>query len=183
MDNREAQAVTPEESGHIAYECSRDREECERGTCQFCCGGLFACTICESFEGATTTHCPKVRIPSDTYADVYAGRVDYRDGRWVKEGSPHTPNRGWPLYWNPKREEHYHLTPDGEEDKCTSEFCTFDHKTKEFKDRQTEYDPPNYGHLDSEPKDSSKTESSIEISSNGSMANESLLEQDSQVLE
>jgi hypothetical protein len=101
----------------------------------FCEGGLFGCVKCGSFEGATTTHCPGYSIYDEKGNDIYAGKIDYRDGEWVEVGSPHTPNRGWSLYWNPTKELHYHGSTE-----CTSEFCTFDPKTKLFQSRQTEYD-------------------------------------------
>lgn len=93
MDNKQAQAVTFEESGHVPFKC-----QCERMSCQFCAGGLFACAVCDSFEGATTTHCPDEPMDRDKAEAVYAGKVDFRDGEWVEAGSPHTPNRGWDLY-------------------------------------------------------------------------------------
>ena len=89
MNNEEAQAVTFAESGHVAVQC-----RCERMTCQFCAGGLFACTVCHSFEGATTTHCPDESMTEHQCNLVYAGKLDYRDGEWVEAGSPHSPNRG-----------------------------------------------------------------------------------------
>lgn len=94
MDNREAQAVTFEESGHVAIK----HEQCDQNHCMFCDGGLFACTRCGSFEGATTTHCPGQSMSADQYDAVYAGTLDYRDGAWVEAGSPHTPYRGWDLH-------------------------------------------------------------------------------------
>jgi putative hydrolase of HD superfamily len=97
--NAEAQAVTFEESGHVAHVCD-ERHEDGGWTCQFCAGGLFACTRCGSFEGATTTHCPGRQMTREQEEAVYAGRLDFRrkadgSGWWVHVGSPHTPNRGW----------------------------------------------------------------------------------------
>jgi hypothetical protein len=98
MSNVDALRVTFEESGHIAFECDPRSHDDGGWTCQFCAGGLFACTRCDSFEGAITTHCPGVRMTADQHDAVYAGTLDYRAGEWVEAGSPHTPNRGWDLH-------------------------------------------------------------------------------------
>lgn len=97
LSNEDALKVTFEQSGHVAYVCDKDHEN-GGWTCQFCAGGLFACTRCDSFEGATTTHCPGARMTAEEHDAVYAGELDYRAGEWVKVGSPHTPNRGWDLH-------------------------------------------------------------------------------------
>ena len=74
--------------GHVAMEC-----DCDNIGCMFCDGGLFACTVCGSFEGATTTDCPGRRIHLTD--EVYAGRLDYRIingvGSWVAGPSSDTP--------------------------------------------------------------------------------------------
>lgn len=97
MPNVDALKVTFNESGHIAHVCTEKHED-GGWRCMFCAGGLFACTECDSFEGATTTHCPRVQMTSEQHDAVYAGTLDYRAGKWVEAGSPHTPNRGWDLY-------------------------------------------------------------------------------------
>lgn len=78
-----------EDSGHVAFECS----SCERPYCQFCVGGLFGCSVCYSFEGATTSQCPGKRMDFKTIDQVYAGEVDFRDGQWVRAHSRYAP--GW----------------------------------------------------------------------------------------
>ncbi|HET9144098.1 HD domain-containing protein [Actinophytocola sp.] len=102
LDNEAAQAVTFEQSGHVAV--SHEPGSCPDGedgrSCMFCDGGLFACERCNSFEGATTTHCPGERMTAEQHDAVYAGDLDYRrradgTGEWLPVGSPHTPNRGW----------------------------------------------------------------------------------------
>lgn len=95
MSNVDSLKVTKRQSGHVDYECERDHED---GTCMFCDGGLFACSRCGSFEGATTTHCPGVKMTADQHDAVYAGKLDFRSGQWVEAGSWHTPNRGWDLH-------------------------------------------------------------------------------------
>jgi 5'-deoxynucleotidase YfbR-like HD superfamily hydrolase len=96
--NAQALAVTMEQSGHVAYVCDGDHD----GHCMFCDGGLFSCTRCGSFEGATTTRCPGRKMTAEEHDAVYDGRLDFRrkpdgSGWWVCVGSPHTPNRGWRL--------------------------------------------------------------------------------------
>jgi hypothetical protein len=57
----------------------------------FCDGGLFACEVCGSFEGATTTFCPGRRMTKAEEDGVYAGNLDYRDGQWIDGPSTQTP--------------------------------------------------------------------------------------------
>jgi len=67
---------------HIKYEC---RGHHEYGGCQFCDGGLFACTICRGMEGSLPTDCPGVKMTQEQQDQVYAGQIDYREERgWVK---------------------------------------------------------------------------------------------------
>lgn len=74
------------DNGHVAYEC-----RCDRTTCMFCDGGLFACEVCGSFEGATTTFCPGRPMTKDEEDAVYSGDLDYRDGQWINAPSTQTP--------------------------------------------------------------------------------------------
>lgn len=65
---------------------------CDRAGCMWCDGGLFVCRVCGSFEGATTTQCPKRGLTKDETDRVYAGTLDYRDGRWIDgQLSVHAP--------------------------------------------------------------------------------------------
>lgn len=97
-DNAAALAVSKVDSGHVDFVCPGDHDDGR--TCMFCDGGLFACSLCNSFEGATTTHCPGRKMTADQHDAVYAGDLDFRrkadgSGWWVRAGSPHTPNKGW----------------------------------------------------------------------------------------
>jgi 5'-deoxynucleotidase YfbR-like HD superfamily hydrolase len=94
--NAAAMAVSKEDSGHVDYVCPGEHDD-GGWSCQFCAGGLFSCTRCGSFEGATTTHCPGRQMTGEEHDAVYAGELDFRSGQWVRIGSPHTPNRGWVL--------------------------------------------------------------------------------------
>ncbi|QFG08908.1 hypothetical protein PBI_MALAGASYROSE_60 [Mycobacterium phage MalagasyRose] len=66
--------------------------------CMFCDGGLFACTVCGSFEGATTTQCPGRQLTAQESDDVYANKLDYRGGRWVAQSSYYAPGGYWNYY-------------------------------------------------------------------------------------
>jgi hypothetical protein len=66
------------DDGHTAVECN-----CDEPYCQFCQGGLFACSVCGGLEGSVPTHCPGDAMTYKQNEDVYAGRIDYRDGAWV----------------------------------------------------------------------------------------------------
>jgi hypothetical protein len=74
---------------HTPYVCDGQGDRCKYGTCMFCDGGLFACDVCGSFDGYSTTDCPGRKI-HDIDA-VYAGRLDYRAGTWVAGPSLYTP--------------------------------------------------------------------------------------------
>lgn len=53
------------------------------GHCNICDGGLALCTVCGGAEGTLATHCPGVRVTEELSARVYAGTIDYVDGKWV----------------------------------------------------------------------------------------------------
>lgn len=63
---------------HEAYDC-------DYMACMFCDGGLFACTVCGAFEGATPDDCPGRLMTADESDAVYAGQLNYRAGEWRKE--------------------------------------------------------------------------------------------------
>jgi hypothetical protein len=63
---------------HIRYECSGGHDYLG---CQFCDGGLFACTVCGGFEGSLPTDCPGFKMTEEQEHRVYRGLLDYRDGR------------------------------------------------------------------------------------------------------
>lgn len=78
------------DDGHVPFNC-----RCDRTACMFCDGGLFACTRCASFEGATTTECPGESMTKEQQDSVYAGTLDFRDGEWRPVASRHSP-----AFWN-----------------------------------------------------------------------------------
>lgn len=87
---------------HVPFVCTSDHND-GRSHCMFCDGGLFACDVCGSLEGATTTQCPGVAMTAEQVDEVYAGRLDYRDGRWwVGLCSRYAP--GWTRTWEGRAE-------------------------------------------------------------------------------
>jgi len=74
---------------HVKYIC-----KCNRTGCMFCDGGLFSCINCKCIEGSLPTHCPGFDC-YDSYGDeIYAGLIDFKDWKWVKE-----PSRSSPAYY------------------------------------------------------------------------------------
>ena len=56
---------------------------CDNEFCNICVGGLDVCSVCGLFEGGLTTHCPGVKAYGKS-DEVYAGKIDFRDGQWVE---------------------------------------------------------------------------------------------------
>jgi hypothetical protein len=82
---------------HVDYVCKRDHED-GGWSCQFCAGGLWACSVCDGFEGAMPTQCPGARMTADQSDAVYKGRLDFRAGRWwLGLHSRYAP--GWSRTW------------------------------------------------------------------------------------
>lgn len=69
---------------HTKFVCTGQHED-GGVTCMFCEGGLFACAVCDAFEGATPDHCPGERMTAEQSDAVYAGTLNYRDGQWREE--------------------------------------------------------------------------------------------------
>lgn len=67
---------------HVDYVCPGNHD---RPGCQFCDGGLSACAVCHAFEGAWPDDCPGVGMTYEQSDEVYAGRLNYRDGEWRAE--------------------------------------------------------------------------------------------------
>ena len=68
---RKHRHITPEEC------------RCDDHHCNVCEGGLAICKACGLGEGALTTHCPGVPADGDKVDGVYAGKLDFRYGRWM----------------------------------------------------------------------------------------------------
>lgn len=84
-----------EQSGHEAYVCPGTSSQCRNDVCKFCTGALTACTRCFGLtEGGTmTTQCPGQPTTAEQSNDIEDGKIDYRDGKWVNEPSPHSRKR------------------------------------------------------------------------------------------
>jgi hypothetical protein len=68
-----------------------EHENCKKPYCEICEGGLSICSICGLIEGSLTTECPGYRCWTEKGDDIYAGKIDFRNGQWVKECSPYSP--------------------------------------------------------------------------------------------
>lgn len=76
-----------DERGHTPATC--DGRDCNG--CMFCAGGLDGCSVCGGLEGAMPSNCPGVKMTAEQIDEVYAGRLDFRDGLWVAATSPSSP--------------------------------------------------------------------------------------------
>lgn len=77
---RSSRPELDERSAHAWYVC--DGRHDDRG-CQFCDGGLGACTVCGGFDGSLTTVCPGVALSADQLDAVYAQKIDFgHDAAW-----------------------------------------------------------------------------------------------------
>lgn len=63
---------------HVWYRCG---PQCDG--CMYCEGGLGFCTVCRGGEGSLPTECPGEAMPMLVADEVYAGRLDFKDGKWV----------------------------------------------------------------------------------------------------
>lgn len=61
------------------------------GICPICDGGLAACEVCGLIEGSLTTDCPGYRCWQEKGDDIYEGKIDFVNGQWVNQPSPHSP--------------------------------------------------------------------------------------------
>ena len=67
-----------EEHGHdFKRNCKPD---CQ---CYECRSELAACVKCRGCEGGLPTDCPGEPMSGELQHDVYHGRTDYRNGRWL----------------------------------------------------------------------------------------------------
>lgn len=61
-----------------------EKRYCESYGCMWCDGGLEACSVCGSFEGATTTDCPGAEMHHFTRDKVYTTELDFVNGNWCR---------------------------------------------------------------------------------------------------
>ena len=62
---------------------------CDREFCSICVGGLAVCEVCNLYEGSLTTECPGVPSYGEHADAVYAGKEDFRGGKWVEGYTVH----------------------------------------------------------------------------------------------
>jgi hypothetical protein len=70
----------PARGGHQWVE----HHNCDHPGCMICEGGLALCERCGCLEGTIPTECPGEPVPSEKQDLIYAGKLDYRNGRWVE---------------------------------------------------------------------------------------------------
>ena len=69
---------------HIEWKCTLGYEKCDR--CNYDSHSeLFICSVCECFEGTLPSHCPGHKVPDDLQDLIYKGKMDFKDGKWIKK--------------------------------------------------------------------------------------------------
>lgn len=58
--------------------------ECQVHHCNICDGGLAYCKVCGGAEASLPTECPGEKMSSQTIDDVFACRMDFKGGQWIK---------------------------------------------------------------------------------------------------
>lgn len=58
---------------------------CQKEHCNICDGGLSVCTVCKGAEGDLTTECCGHFVSDIFRQQVYNGKIDFIDGKWVKK--------------------------------------------------------------------------------------------------
>lgn len=56
---------------------------CE-GNCPICDGGLAFCIVCHGAEASLPTECPGRQLDATEEAEIMAGELNFRDGKWVQ---------------------------------------------------------------------------------------------------
>lgn len=82
---RNAKFNAAKNSGHRQTLCT-----CGKYGCSVCDGGLFICAVCNCAEGTLTTHCPGAQVPGKVQDSIFAGSLDYVNGRWLIISPPAT---------------------------------------------------------------------------------------------
>jgi hypothetical protein len=71
-----------------------EHKNCDRIGCPICDGGLAICKVCGLIEGSLTSECPGYQCYTSKSDDIYAGKLDFRNGQWITATSPYSPNYG-----------------------------------------------------------------------------------------
>ena len=67
--------------------------------------GLTHCKTCGGAEGSLATECPGYRMTESEEDSVYAGKIDFLDGRWVSARQPSQANNPAPFSVSSTRRE------------------------------------------------------------------------------
>lgn len=59
--------------------------------CYVCSVELSLCIACGGAEGSLPTSCPGKQMTREQLDDVYAGKTDFRNGKWIDAHSIHAP--------------------------------------------------------------------------------------------
>lgn len=59
-------------------------QNCENPHCNICVGGLAFCTVCKGAEASLPTECPGRPLNATEEAEIMAGELNFRDGKWVQ---------------------------------------------------------------------------------------------------
>jgi hypothetical protein len=78
---------------HKFYDCEEHGGCPKPGFCPYCDGGLLYCEVCNGGEASLTSECPGKMMTEEEERQVFAGVLDYRDGKWVKRPNP--TNQTW----------------------------------------------------------------------------------------
>lgn len=74
---------------HVKKECNHTDAEMDafyaRGVSEGNCCVLFTCAVCTAWEGGLTTECPGRVTTYDEQEQVYAGKIDFINGQWIKK--------------------------------------------------------------------------------------------------
>jgi len=66
-------------------------ENCSKLFCPICDRSLGVCSVCGLTKGSLTTDCPGAGCWTEKSRDIYDGKIDFKDGKWVNDSSPHCP--------------------------------------------------------------------------------------------
>lgn len=63
---------------------SHTLHKCDSEDCPCCSGGLAWCAVCGGAEGSLPKECPGVTMSPEQLDAVYAGKLNFVNGMWVR---------------------------------------------------------------------------------------------------
>ncbi len=70
-----------DKSGHVDSACTPRCDDAV-DNCMVC--NLFACKVCNCFEGSLPTQCPGTNVEEEHQQLIYKATLDFREGQWVR---------------------------------------------------------------------------------------------------